>query len=172
MGVISILLGLIAFFSFTAAGAITASFIEKSLTKLSTTFTTMENLSNTTITTATISIFVFIGLLICVNFVMHGLTYMNKTRYNTSIRYICAALGLITILCQIMVGLYVARLIVDNKDLLSLFGFLSNIPNHLLYYGIVGIFTFIGLLMFMNLLMHGLTYNKVAKMQVHLRRHG
>ena len=37
---------------------------------------------------------------------------------------------------------------------------------------IVGAFAFIGLMIGMNLIMHGLTYNKVAKMQAHLRRRG
>ena len=97
---------------------------------------------------------------------------MNKTRYNSSLRYICIALGLITVLCMIMVGQYVAHIILENKDVLSLIGIMSNTSERTIFWGIIGIFTFLGLLMFMNLLMHGLNYNKYSKMQVRMRRQG
>ena len=172
MGVISILLGLIAFFCFTAAGAITASYIEKALTRLSASLTALQGTSSATISAITIGVFVFIGLLVCVNLVMHGLTYMNKTRYNTSISYICIALGCISIMCMFMADMYVAHNVVNNKNLLTLFGVLSNLPDPLLYWGIVGIFTFLGILIFANFFMHGLTYRKFGKLQVRMRRKG
>ncbi len=172
MGVISILLGLIAFFGFTAAGAITASYIEKTLTRLSTSLTVLQNTATTTISAVTIGVFAFIGLLICVNLVMHGLIYMNKTRYNSSVSYICFALGLISILCLIMAGLYVARNVVNNRNMLMLLGVLPDIPEALLFWGVVGVFTFLGVLIFVDFLMHGLTYKKVGKLQVRIRRKG
>ena len=86
MGVISILLGLIAFFCFTAAGAITASYIEKTLARLSTSLTTLQAASTTTITAVIIGVFAFIGLLICVNLVMAGLNHNKLTKIHNLLK--------------------------------------------------------------------------------------
>ena len=88
MGVISILLGLIAFFCFTAAGAITASYIEKTLARLSTSLTTLQAASTTTITAVIIGVFAFIGLLICINMVMNGLTYNKVNKIQKRLRHL------------------------------------------------------------------------------------
>jgi len=79
MGVISILLGIIAFVAFTGAGAILGNVIVDYKTLLATSLTTLNNVSNTSVMIGVIGIFGFIGLLICINMVVSGLTY-NKVR--------------------------------------------------------------------------------------------
>ena len=70
MGVISILLGIIAFLGFTGAGAFMSN-------KLMNNYTFFGFSSSTQFIIVMVSIFAFIGLLICMNLVMSGLTY-NK----------------------------------------------------------------------------------------------
>ena len=77
MGVISILLGIIAFLGFTSAGALLANVLIDQKVKFSTTFTALANISNTSILAVVIGVFGVIGLLICVSMVVQGLTY-NK----------------------------------------------------------------------------------------------
>ena len=74
--------------------------------------------------------------------------------------------------CLIMAGLYVARNVVNNRNMLMLLGVLPDIPEALLFWGVVGVFTFLGVLIFVDFLMHGLTYKKVGKLQVRIRRKG
>ena len=82
-------------------------------------------------------------------------------------------LGFIAFFLFTGAGAILANVIVEAKSVLALsLSSLENIPNASLIAGVVGIFTFIGLLVGMNLIMHGLTYNKVAKMQNHMRRRG
>ena len=82
-------------------------------------------------------------------------------------------LGFISFFLFTGAGAILANAIVEAKAVLALsLSSLENIPNASLMAGIVGFFAFIGLLIGMNLIMHGLTYNKVAKMQTHLRRRG
>ena len=82
-------------------------------------------------------------------------------------------LGIIAFFCFTGAGAIVAVKLVDYKALLSLMlTDLANIPNSSLIALVVGIFTFIGLLIGVSLIMQGLTYNKVCKMQTQLRRRG
>lgn len=82
-------------------------------------------------------------------------------------------LGFIAFFLFTGAGAILANAVVEAKAVLALsLSSLENIPNGSLMAGIVGFFAFIGLLIGMNLIMHGLTYNKVAKMQAHLRRRG
>ena len=77
MGVISILLGIITFLCFTGAGAILANMLIEYKTTLSMAVTSLETVSNTSLMIGMVGLFAFIGLLIGMNLVMHGLTY-NK----------------------------------------------------------------------------------------------
>ena len=73
MGVISILLGIIAFLGFTGVGAFLSN-------KLMNNYLFFGFANSTQFIAVMVSAFAFIGLLICVNLVMHGLTYrkLNK----------------------------------------------------------------------------------------------
>ena len=77
MGVISILLGIITFFCFTGAGAILANMLIEYKTTLSMAVTSLETVSNTSLMVGMVGLFAFLGLLIGMNLVLHGLTY-NK----------------------------------------------------------------------------------------------
>ena len=77
MGVISILLGIITFFCFTGVGAILANALVEYKTTLSMAVTSLETVPNSTLLICVVGFFAFIGLLIGLNLIMHGLTY-NK----------------------------------------------------------------------------------------------
>ena len=77
MGVISILLGVIAFFLFTGAGAILANAVVEAKAVLALSLSSLESVSNTSLMVGIVGFFAFIGLLIGMNLIMHGLTY-NK----------------------------------------------------------------------------------------------
>ena len=77
MGIICILLGIITFFCFTGAGAILANVIVDYKTTLALSVTSLNTVSNTSLVVVVVIIFAFIGLLIGMNLIMHGLTY-NK----------------------------------------------------------------------------------------------
>lgn len=76
MGTICILLGLIIFLGFVFIGFIAANALAPLVTSLSGSLVSMS-ISNTELYVIVVGIFAFIGLLICLNLVMHGLTY-NK----------------------------------------------------------------------------------------------
>jgi len=87
MGVISILLGIIAFIGFLGAGAVMGNVFIKSFKTLAQTFVSMQApLSDTTIMIAFIGVFGFIGLIICINMVMQGLTYNKILKIQKRIR--------------------------------------------------------------------------------------
>lgn len=87
MGVISILLGIIAFIGFLGAGAVMGNVFIRSFKTLAQTFVSMQQpLSDSAIMIAFIGIFGFIGLLICVNMVMQGLTYNKICKIQKRIR--------------------------------------------------------------------------------------
>ena len=89
MGVISILLGIIAFIVFTGAGAILGNVYIQSFKTLAQTFVSMQSpLSDSTVMIAFIGVFGFIGLLICINMVMQGLTYNKLCRIQKRIRHL------------------------------------------------------------------------------------
>ncbi len=77
MGVICILLGIITFLGLTGLGALAANALIEAKVALSQSLTTLASMSNTTIMVVVICVCAFIGLLIGLNLIMHGLTY-NK----------------------------------------------------------------------------------------------
>lgn len=76
MGTICILLGLIIFLGSIFLGFIAANSLAAMITTLSTSLVGM-NFGSTEVYIVVVGICAFIGLLICLNLVMHGLTY-NK----------------------------------------------------------------------------------------------
>ena len=82
-------------------------------------------------------------------------------------------LGIITFFFFTGVGAILANVLVDYKTTLAMaITSLKTVSDTSLMVGVVGMFAFIGLLIGVSMIMHGLTYNKVAKMQSHLRRRG
>ena len=82
---------------------------------------------------------------------------------------ICIFLGLIIFLCSIGLGCVAANYYLASP-LLNTFAALPSEPLevYLLFAGVIG---FIGLLICLNLVMHGLTYNKVSKIYRRMKRH-
>ena len=80
-------------------------------------------------------------------------------------------LGAITFFCFTGVGAILANALVEQKQTLSMaVTSLKTVSDRSLMFGVVGIFAFIGLLIGVSLIMHGLTYNRIAKLQNQLRR--
>ena len=78
MGIISILLGIIAFIAFTGVGAFLGNEYVAFISKMGSSFTTLQTgLSNTQLMIIFIGVFGFIGLLVGVTLIMLGLNY-NK----------------------------------------------------------------------------------------------
>ncbi|MBQ6375004.1 MAG: hypothetical protein IJJ45_11050 [Clostridia bacterium] len=77
MGVISILLGIIAFIGFTGAGAILGNGFISVKAQLALSLTALAKVSDSAVMIGFIGVFGFIGLLIGINLIMGGLTY-NK----------------------------------------------------------------------------------------------
>ena len=75
MGIVSILLGAITFFVFTGAGAILANHLVEQKQVLSMAITSLKTVSDTSLMVGVVGLFAFIGLLIGVSLIMHGLTY-------------------------------------------------------------------------------------------------
>ena len=89
MGVISILLGIIAFIGFLGAGAVIGNVYIQSFKTLAQTFVSLKApMSDTTIMIAFIGVFGFIGLLICITMVMQGLTYNKVCKIQKRIRHL------------------------------------------------------------------------------------
>ena len=86
MGVISILLGIITFFCFTGVGAIIANGVVEYKNTLAMAVTSLETVSNTTLLIGVVGFFAFIGLLIGMNLVMHGLTYNKIAKLQSQIK--------------------------------------------------------------------------------------
>ena len=86
MGVISILLGFIAFFLFTGAGAVLANAAVEAKAVLALSLSSLENVSNTSLMVGIVGVFTFIGLLIGVNLIMQGLTYNKVSKIQTQLR--------------------------------------------------------------------------------------
>ena len=87
MGVISILLGIIVFIGFVGAGAVLGNVYIESFKTLAQTFVSMQSeISDTNVMIAFIGVFGFIGLLICVNMVMQGLTYNKLCKIQKRLR--------------------------------------------------------------------------------------
>ncbi len=86
MGVISILLGVIAFFLFTGAGAILANAVVEAKAVLALSLSSLESVSNTSLMVGIVGFFAFIGLLIGMNLIMHGLTYNKVAKMQNHMR--------------------------------------------------------------------------------------
>ena len=86
MGIVSILLGVITFFCFTGAGAILANNIVEQKQVLSMAITSLRTVSDTSLMVGVVGIFAFIGLLIGVSLVMHGLTYNRIVKLQGQIK--------------------------------------------------------------------------------------
>jgi len=86
MGIISILLGVIAFFLFTGVGAILANFLVDYKNLLSMSLTSLATVPNGALIAVVVGVFAFIGLLICVSLVMHGLTYNKLTKIQNQLK--------------------------------------------------------------------------------------
>ena len=86
MGVISILLGIIAFIAFTGAGAILGNTIVQYKTILATSLLALNDISNTSLMIGVIGVFGFIGLLFCITLVMQGLTYNKVVKMQKRIK--------------------------------------------------------------------------------------
>ena len=86
---------------------------------------------------------------------------------------VCILLGIIAFLTFTTAGAVIAVQLVNYKASMSLMlTSLSSISDANLYIIIIGLFTFIGLLVCVSMVVQGLTYNKIAKMQTMLRRRG
>ena len=89
MGVISILLGVIAFIGFTGAGAVLGNQLIEWKVKFSGTFLkSFEGVTNTSVMVAAIGLFGFIGLLIGISLIMQGLTYNKVAKIQKKLRRI------------------------------------------------------------------------------------
>ena len=78
---------------------------------------------------------------------------------------ICILLGIITFLGFTGLGALAANAVLDYKVALSAaFVALEKVSNTTMIIVIVAAFAFIGLLIGLNLIMNGLTYNKVSKL--------
>jgi len=86
MGIVSILLGVITFFCFTGAGAILANTIVEQKQVLSMAITSLRTVSDTSLMVGVVGVFAFIGLLIGVSLVMHGLTYNRIVKLQGQIK--------------------------------------------------------------------------------------
>ena len=80
MGIICILLGIISFIGFILAGSIVANALLEYKATLAMAVTSLSTVKDTPLMIGVICFFAFIGLLIGLNLVMHGLTYnkLNK----------------------------------------------------------------------------------------------
>lgn len=173
MGIISILLGIVTFICFTGGGAIIATKVKDLKVEYTANIVSLETVSNTGLVAVIIAVFAFIGLLIGMNLIMHGVNYRKNRPGRSSLSVISSLLGVIALCCFTMVGVYISNTFVPYKELLASFpqmSALSTTPDLVIYGVIIGIFAFIGLLICINLVMHGLTNRKIAKLQGQLRR--
>lgn len=84
---------------------------------------------------------------------------------------VCILLGIITFFCFTGVGAILANALVEYKNTLAMaLTSLKSVSDTSLMIGVIIIFSLIGLLIGMNLIMHGLTFNKIVKMQQSMKR--
>ena len=86
MGIVSILLGAISFFCFTGVGAILANTLVEQKQTLSLAITSLKTVSDTALMAGVVGTFAFIGLLIGVSLIMHGLTYNRIAKLQNQIK--------------------------------------------------------------------------------------
>ena len=80
---------------------------------------------------------------------------------------ICILLGLIILILFVVAGFIASNAILGNITFMSLLAMNSNVQVYLV---VVGLCAAIGLLICLNLVMHGMIYNKVAKMNAILKK--
>ena len=83
---------------------------------------------------------------------------------------ICILLGLILLIALTGGGFYLSNIIVSNTTYMSLLGFANSTDFKLVYIIVVGLCFLIGLLICLNLVMHGLNSNKLNKLLAQVRR--
>ena len=86
MGVISILLGIIAFIGFTGAGAVLGNALINLKTDIGGHLEALNRISNTNILVGFIVVFGIIGLLSCISLVMQGITYNKVVKIQKRVR--------------------------------------------------------------------------------------
>ena len=170
MGIFSIILGFITFVGFTFAGTRVGSFLVALKDNLAKSVESLNTVSNTALVIVAIIFFAFIGLLIGMNLIMHGMTYRKKQPGSSSLGMISILLGAIAFCLFTLVGVYIANVLVPYKELISMFpqmAFLKTAPDAMVYGIVIGLFAFIGLLICVNMVMHGMIYKKVGKLLKH-----
>lgn len=83
---------------------------------------------------------------------------------------ICILLGLIFLIAFTGGGFFLSNLILTNTTFKTLMGFAKITDASLIYIIVVGLCFLIGLIVCMNLVMHGLNSNKLNKLQAQIRR--
>ena len=83
---------------------------------------------------------------------------------------ICILLGLILLIALTGGGFYLSNMIVSNTTYMSLLGFANSTDVKLVYFVVVGVCFLVGLLICLNLVMHGLNSNKLNKLLAQVRR--
>ena len=79
-------------------------------------------------------------------------------------------LGAITFFCFTGAGAILANTLVEQKQTLSMaITSLRTVSDRSLMFGVVVLFAFFGLLIGVSLIMHGLTYNRIVKLQSQLK---
>ena len=86
MGIVSILLGIITFFLFTGVGAILANALVEYKNTLAMAVTSLATVSNASLMAGVVGFFAFIGLLIGVGLIMHGLTYNRIAKLHNQLK--------------------------------------------------------------------------------------
>ena len=158
MGLFSIILGAVIFVCFSGAGAFIASKVVAWKNVVAQSVTDLANYSNFGISALIIFFFAFIGLLIGMNLIMHGITYRKQRSGTTSLGVISILLGVIALCLFVLAGFFLPNLIVRYKSILAMFSFLSFLgktPDALIFRISLSIFTAIGLLICVNMTMHG-----------------
>ncbi len=82
---------------------------------------------------------------------------------------ICIFLGIIFLIAFTAGGVLLSNSILANSLYLSLLG-MSDTPSSTLYLIVVGACFVVGFLICLNLVMHGLTYNKVCKIHAKMKK--
>lgn len=83
---------------------------------------------------------------------------------------ICILLGLILLIALTGGGFYLSNIIVSNTTYMSLLGFAGSTDFKMVYIIVVGACFLVGLLICLNLVMHGLNSNKLSKLQAQVKR--
>ena len=86
MGIISIMLGIIAFIGFTGAGAVVANRVIELKASFAMTLTTLNSISNTSVMIGVTAVFAFVGLLLGISLIMLGLNYNKLSKIQRRLR--------------------------------------------------------------------------------------